>query len=89
MPRSRTRTEPKIISILLIYFLEFPLKYSNYLARRGRDHEVSIHILFAELLCNIQTQRAIIIVDISLRLVTQDAVRSVHLFELQEENRDL
>lgn len=53
------------------------------LAGRRRDHKVRINILLAKLLGNVQAQGAVVVVDVALRLVTEDGVGAVHLLELE------
>lgn len=53
------------------------------LACRRCDHKVRIHILLAKLLRNVQSQGSVVVVDVALRLVAEDGMGAVHLFELQ------
>lgn len=52
------------------------------LAPGGRDHEIRVDILLAELFRYVQPQRAVIVVNIPLRGVAQDRVSSVDVFKL-------
>jgi len=54
---------------------------------RRCDHEVRIDILLAKLLGNVQAERAVVVVYVALRLVTQYRVGTVHLLELQKLRR--
>lgn len=53
------------------------------LAGRRGDHEVGVDILLAKLLGDVQAQRAIVVVDVPLRLVAQNGMGPVHLLELK------
>lgn len=44
---------------------------TNLASRRG-DHKVRVDVLLAKLLSNVQSQRAIVVIDVALRLVTQN-----------------
>lgn len=48
----------------------------------GRDHEVSVHIFLAELLSDVEAERAVVVVDVALRGVYEDGVGPVDLLEL-------
>lgn len=52
------------------------------LAGRRRDHKVRVDILLAKLFRNVQTQRAVVVVDVPFALVTEYRVGAVHFFEL-------
>lgn len=62
---------------IAMFFLSFA-----YLAPRGCDHKVSVHILVAELLANVQAQWAVVVVDVALGGIAEDGVRAIHLLEL-------
>lgn len=64
-----------------------PFVRSTHLARRRRDHKVRVHVLLAELLCDVQAQRTVVVVDVALRLVAQDRVSAVNLLELVGQKR--
>lgn len=55
---------------------------SAHLACRRRDHKVRVHVLLAKLFGNVQTQRAVVVVDVALRLVAEDRVGAVDFLEL-------
>ena len=57
------------------------------LAGRRGDHKVRVDVLFSELLGDVQAQGAIVVVDVALRLVTQNRIGAVHLLELQRNFR--
>lgn len=50
------------------------------------DHKVGVDILLAKLLGNVQSQRAIVVVDVPLCQITQNGMRSVYFFKLACEN---
>lgn len=52
------------------------------LARRRRDHEVCVDILFAKLFGDVQPKRAVVVVDVSFGQITEDGMCSVDFFEL-------
>lgn len=52
------------------------------LARGRRDHEVRVDILLAKLLRDVQTERAVVVVDVPLCQVAEYRVGAVHFFEL-------
>lgn len=54
----------------------------EYLACWRCDHKVGVHVLLAELFGNVETQRAVIVVDVSLGDVAQDRVGPVDFLEL-------
>lgn len=58
-----------------------------YLAPGGCYKEVSVDILFSELFCDVESKRAVIVVNVSFGEITQNTVRPIHLFELQKENK--
>lgn len=47
------------------------------------DQEVSVDIFLSKLLCNIQTQRTIVVIDVTFCQITQNTVRTIHFFKLQ------
>lgn len=53
------------------------------LARGRGDHKVRIDVLLSKLLCNVQAQGSIVVVDVTLRLVAEDGVGTVDLLELK------
>lgn len=57
-------------------------KSPAYLHRRRRDHKVRVHVLLAKLLGNVQAQRAVVVVDVALRLIAEDRVGAVDFLEL-------
>lgn len=56
--------------------------HKQCLARRRRNNKVRIDVLFAKLFRNVQSERSIVVVDVSLRQVTQDGMSTVYFFEL-------
>lgn len=59
-----------------------------YFARRRCDDEVSVDILFAKLLGDVQAQRAVVVVDISFRLIAENTVSPIDFFELCDAGGD-
>lgn len=53
------------------------------LARGRGDHKVRVDILLSKLLRNVQAQGSVVVVDVTLRLVAEDGVGTVHLLELE------
>lgn len=60
-------------------------KLNKYLACWRSHYEVSINILFTKLFGNVQSQRAIIIINVSLREITQNTVGPINIFELKQQ----
>lgn len=52
------------------------------LAGRRRDHKVRVDILLAKLFRDVQTERAVVVVDVPFGQVTEYRVGAVHFFEL-------
>ena len=52
------------------------------LAARMTEDEVGVHILLSNLLGHVQPQRAIFIVDVSLRLIRENCMRPIDFLEL-------
>ena len=53
-------------------------------APAGRHQEVGVDVLLAELLGDVQAQRAVVVVDVAFDRVAQCGVRSVDLLELRD-----
>lgn len=54
-----------------------------YLAPAGSHQEVRIDVLLAELLGDVEAEGTVVVIDVAFRQIAEDAVRSVHLLELQ------
>lgn len=56
-------------------------QHEQRFAPRTGHHEVSVDVLLAELLRYVQTERAVIVVDVPFGRIAKDGVRSVHLLK--------
>lgn len=81
-------TEQKKKSNQIVPSRDVDAKWHLYLARWRCDHKVCVDILFAKLLRNIQSQRSVVIVNVTLCQITQYRMGTIHFFELRlNENR--
>jgi len=58
----------------------------KYLEYSTGEHEVSADIMFTELFTGIQAERTVLVVDLFLRRITQNAVSMVYFLELNKNN---
>lgn len=57
-----------------------------YFACWWRDDEISVNVLLSKLLRNIKSQRTVVVVDVSFRLITENTVSPIDFFELRVKN---
>ena len=60
-----------------------------HLAPSRREDEIRRDVLFAELLGNVQTERAILIIDATLVEIVQGGICPIYLLELQKKIHDM